>query len=165
MPRLGWQGLIVPQIPSLRTKQRVRADNNGLHHRNEGAHPSQVKIRWQASYKLQQSDGIGYDRNRGQLQGQKRDHIWRHRSHSARLVCTCITVTPLVHQKVHMLTSKNRGASIYLFVCAPYLRRASYSIASREYLRHFQLHSKQKETHGSARAENLALAALQRLAR
>jgi hypothetical protein len=165
MPRLGWQESIVPQILSLRTKQPVRVDNNGLHHRNEQAHPSQVKPQSQASYKLQQSDGIGYDRNRSQLQGQKRGHIWSYRSHSARLVCTCIMVTPPVHQRVYMLTSKNRGASIYLFVCEPYLCRASYSRASREYFRYFQPHSKQKETHSSARAWYLALAARQRPAR
>ena len=152
MPRLGWQGLTVPQIRSLRTKRRDRADNNGLHRRNGGVHPSQVKPQWQASYKLRQSDEIGYDRNRGRFQGQIRGHIWSYRNHSARLVCTCITVTPLVHQRVHILTSKNRGASIYLFVCAPYLCRASYSRASREYLQHFRLHSTQKGTHSSAKA-------------
>jgi hypothetical protein len=152
MPRLGWQGWTVPQIPSLQTKQRVRADNNGLHHRNERAHPSQVKLQWQASYKLQQSDGIEYDHNRSRLQGQKRGHIWSYRSHFARLVCTCIMVTPLVYWRIYTLTSKNRGASIYLFVCAPYCCLASYSRAWYEYLRYFQLHSKQKETHSSSRA-------------
>jgi hypothetical protein len=99
MPKLGWQGSTAPQILSLRTKQRVQADNNGLHRRNEGAHPSQVKPRWPASYRLQQSDGIGYDRNRDHHQGQKRGHKWSYRSHSARLACTCIMVTPRVQSE------------------------------------------------------------------
>ncbi len=73
-----------------------------------------------------------------------------------------MTVKSLAYQNIYILTSKNHGASIYLVVCALYLRRASYSRASREYLRYFQLHSKQREMHGSARAYYLALAARQR---
>ena len=141
--------------------RRDRVDNNGLHRRNEAAHPSQVKHQWQASYKLQQSDAIEYDRNRSQRQGQKRGYIWSHRSHSARSVCTYVAVRPLAHWNVYILTSKNHGASIHLVVCGPYSRRASYSRASCEYLRCFQLHSKQKGRHSSARAYYLALAARQ----
>ncbi len=92
MPRLEWQGSIAPQISGLQTKRHVQAGNNGSHHRNEAAPPSQAKLLWQASCKPRRSDVNGFGRDRVQPQGRKRDYIWSRRSHSARSVCTCAMV-------------------------------------------------------------------------
>jgi hypothetical protein len=138
-----------------------------LHHRNEGPHPGQAKPQWRASCKLRQSDVIGFDRDRGRHRGQKRGHIWSHRNHFARLVCTYMMVRhQVVHQRVTgVLTSKKHGASIYPFACARYLCQAIHARAWHEALRYLQLYSKQTETHGSSMAEYSAWAPRQKLER
>jgi hypothetical protein len=122
MPELEWQGWTVPQISSRRTAQRVRADNNGLRRRNEGAHPGRVKPQWQASYTRRQPDGIEYDRDRCQLQGQKRDYIWTHRSHPARLVCTCMAVRHCVRRELPTSLHPRTMAPVYFKLSAHRIR-------------------------------------------
>jgi hypothetical protein len=116
---LEWQGSIAPQILSLRTKQHVRADNSGLHHRNEAAPPGQVKNQWQASCKPLQSDVTEFDHDRGQLQDQKHGYIWSYRSRPARLVCTWMAINGCM---IEFRTSLHPGSVAPVYVKLPAYR-------------------------------------------
>ena len=116
MPKPGWQGSIVLQTSSLRTKQHVRAGNNGLHRRNEAVHLGQVKNQWQASYKPRQSDVTEFDQDQNRLRGQKRGYKWSYKSRPARLACTCMTINECA---LVLLTSLHPGSEAPVNVKLP----------------------------------------------